>query len=729
MNKSEKDTIQAECSEEIPEETTEENPGENSKKKKNKKSKRKKAAGKIRVIAAKAYHFSDRHPLISCLLLAFVLNLVMECLGRRNPIDGIIYLFTNPIMFLYNVLIIMMTLSVALLFKRRVFIAFLISLIWLGCAVANCVLLGFRTTPFSAIDLTMISYALSIIDIYLTKFQIILVSTLSLIAVALIIFIAVKAPKLKRRVKYIKAFAFVISMVIIVFFATGTAIQTQFLASRFDNLADAYKNYGFAYCLSNSFIDSGIDKPDDYSEDVITSINDTAYAEAIAAGTPQKTPNIIFLQLESFFNPNQINNLYYSRNPVPNFEAMCENGISGYLNVATVSAGTANTEFEILTGMSLQFFGAGEYPYKTILLDKTSESVANNLKQLGYSTTAIHNNRASFYGRNEVFPNLGFDTFISKEYMMDLEYTPVSWVKDKVLTKEIIGAMQATEGKDFVFTISVQGHGKYPTEFTGEENYNVFVYGDGDESRIAGFSYLVNQFYEMDQFLGELTNALSSFDEDTVLVAYGDHLPGLDISEKDLVNGTLFQTNYVIWSNFDLNGDDVDLYTYQVGAYLMNLLGIHEGVMNRYQQTAVNKDDYRKGMELLQYDMLYGKDYSHDGINPYLTTELKMGIYDITVSDAILCEDSLYVFGNNLTEASSVFINDEMYKTTYFSPNMVIVRNAEIKPGDTICVKQAGKNKRPLSSSNEITFNGSVFEAEDTEVDNEDTTMEENTDM
>ncbi|MGN0963258.1 MAG: LTA synthase family protein, partial [Clostridia bacterium] len=105
--------------------------------------------------------------MVSTLILAFFLNLVMECLGRRNPIDGIVYLFTNPIMFFYNVLIIMMTLSVALLFKRRVFITFLISLIWFGCAIANCVLLGFRTTPFSAIDLTMVTYALSIIDIYL----------------------------------------------------------------------------------------------------------------------------------------------------------------------------------------------------------------------------------------------------------------------------------------------------------------------------------------------------------------------------------------------------------------------------------------------------------------------------------------------------------------------------------------------------------------------------------
>lgn len=672
--------------------------------------KEKKTPDKLLRFSRKIYHFSTEHPLISTLILAFFLNLIMECLGRRNPIDGIVYLFTNPIMFFYNVLIIMMTLSVALLFKRRVFITFLISLIWFGCAIANCVLLGFRTTPFSAIDLTMITYALSIIDIYLSKMEIVLVSALILIAVALIIFIAVKAPKLRRKVKYIKALAFILSMVIIVFFATGTVIRMELLTSRFDNLADAYNNYGFAYCLSNSFIDSGIDKPDNYSEETINEINNTA-SEALAGDTTEeKHPNIIFLQLESFFDPNRIEDLYYSRNPIPNFTKMCEEGISGKLNVATVSAGTANTEFEILTGMSLEFFGAGEYPYKTILLEKTCESMANNLRQLGYSTTAIHNNRASFYGRNDVFPNLGFDTFISKEYMMDLEYTPVSWVKDKVLTKEIMGAMEVTENRDFVFTISVQGHGKYPTEFTGSEDYSVYVYGEGGEERIAGFSYLINQYYEMDMFLKDLTDALEEYDEDTVLVVYGDHLPGLDLEAEDLSNNTLFQTDYVIWSNFGLTGENGDRYTYQLGSYVLNLLGIHEGTMNRYQQTAIGSNDYQAGMELLQYDMLYGEDYSHDGQSPYVANPLKMGIYDITISDAILCEDSLYIFGENLTEASGVYINDELYKTTYFSPNMVIVRKAEIEEGDMICVKQAGKNKKPLSESNAIPFSGAVFE-------------------
>lgn len=664
------------------------------------------------------------HPFIACAIGAFLLNLIMECLGRRSLIDGVVYLFQSPILFFYNVLIILMTLSVSLLFRRRLFVSVLVSLFWLMSAVANCVLLGFRTTPFSAIDLTMISYALSIINIYLSKTQIILVSVMFLLILALIIFIGVKAPKVRRRVRYIKAIAVVIAMVVIVAVATGTAIQTQLLTSRFGNLADAYKNYGFAYCLSNSFIDSGIDEPDGYSEAAVDAINAAADAEIASDTTEEQTPNIIFVQLESFFDPNNIKDVYYSRNPVPTFDYLKDHYISGYLTVPTVSAGTANTEFEVLSGMSLKYFGAGEYPYKTVLLDKTCESIAYNLKNLGYNTTAIHDNRATFYGRDEVFPNLGFDTFISKEYMTNLEYTPTSWVKDKVLTSQIMDTLNTTEGNDFIFTVSVQGHGKYPTEFTGDEDYNVNVYSDTEDvSRLAGISYLVNQFYEMDQFIADLTKQLENYDENTVLVLYGDHLPGLNFTADQLKNDNLFQTQYVIWSNFGLTGDDEDITSYQLSAHVLDLLGIHEGVMTKYQQTAEDNDNYSSGMDMLEYDMLYGDDYSHDGTTPYLTTNMKFGIKDITISDAVLAGDSLYIFGDNLTESSDVYINDKLQTTSYYNENMVVVRNAEIKDGDVICVKQAGKNKKPLSSSNEITFTYRDFENSGTDITTKDTSQ------
>ena len=68
---------------------------------------------------------------------------------------------------------------------------------------------------------------------------------------------------------------------------------------------------------------------------------------------------------------------------------------------ASIGAGTANTEFEVMTQMNVHDFGTGEYPYKTILQDTTCESIAYNLKELGLSTHVLHNNTATFYDRGQ----------------------------------------------------------------------------------------------------------------------------------------------------------------------------------------------------------------------------------------------------------------------------------------------------------------------------------------
>ena len=277
-----------------------------------------------------------------------------------------------------------------------------------------------------------------------------------------IIIIAIRAPKHKEKIHYLRSIIVVatLSALVVLFSVIGS--QTQILESRFGNLAAAYENYGFAYCLSNSFIDTGIKKPQTYSEEtmngIINDLNQDDGAE------DADTPNIIFIQLESFFDINYLKNVQFSENPLPNFTKLKEEYPSGFLNVPSVGAGTANTEFEVITGMSLDYFGAGEYPYKTILLEETCESLPYNLKERGYNAFAIHNNRASFYGRNEVFCSLGFDTFISKEYMQDLEYTGASWAKDECLIDEILKSLNSTENQDFVYTITVEGHGKYSSK-------------------------------------------------------------------------------------------------------------------------------------------------------------------------------------------------------------------------------------------------------------------------
>ena len=151
----------------------------------------------------------------------------------------------------------------------------------------------------------------------------------------------------------------------------------------------------------------------------------------------EKTPNIIFLQLESFFDPSHIKGIKMSENPLPNYQKLVEYCSSGYLSVPCFGAGTCNTEFEVQTGINLDDFGPGEYPYRTVMKSKVCESMAYDLKNLGYSTHAIHNNDGTFYDRNLVFSHLGYDTFTSIEYMDGVTTTPTGWAKDDVLIEEI----------------------------------------------------------------------------------------------------------------------------------------------------------------------------------------------------------------------------------------------------------------------------------------------------
>lgn len=213
-----------------------------------------------------------------------------------------------------------------------------------------------------------------------------------------------------------------------VFGISGLAIKFNVVDTYFPNLAYAYRDNGVPYCFINTWMNIGVSKPDDYSEDSIKSI----FTEEELATTVGKTegvsgdnkPNIIFIQLESLMDPLTLKDIEFSEDPIPNLRKLYSETSSGRLTVPSVGAGTANTEFESMTGMSLKFFGPGEYPYKNIMLESTCESIPYNLKQIGYGTHAIHNHRGVFYGRNEVFPNLGYDTFTSVEYMNNVGRTP-----------------------------------------------------------------------------------------------------------------------------------------------------------------------------------------------------------------------------------------------------------------------------------------------------------------
>ena len=622
-------------------------------------------------------------------LASIVGYFVIEAISRHSPREAFLYMTERPAVFFYNAALIFTTTLIVYLFRRRVFLRVLLTIFWLVLGIINGVLLSQRVTPFTGPDLHLITDAFKIANRYLPIWGFVLVIAAFIVAVFYLVKLFLKAPKYQGPMKYKYNIPLVLAGILAFVGTTRLALEKRVLSQYFGNIAFAYEDYGYPYCLATTIFNTGINCPQDYSQATIDQI--LKDEEKAGETDTEKRPNIIFLQLESFFDPELVNYLDISEDPIPYFRKLMKEYSSGYYRVPSVGAGTANTEFESITGMSLHYFGPGEYPYKSILKETTCESAPYVLKQLGYSTHAIHNNEANFYGRRTIFPNLGFDSFTSEEYMpREDEQNPLGWVKDEVLTEEILKAMKSTEEPDYIYTISVQGHGDYPDEPILEDP-QITVSGCDTEEENCKWEYYVNQINEMDQFIQELTEALSECGEEVVLVMYGDHLPTMGLEVEDLKNRYLFQTNYVIWDNMGLKKKDENLSSYQMAAEVMDRLGIHEGTIFKYHQARKNTKNYQVDLEMLQYDLLYGEQYAYQGKDPFKRTKMRRGIYDATLDSVVSApglEDSYYIKGTNFTPSSQLQINGEWYDTTYVNPSTLLISGYTFEKMDKLCVVQ-----------------------------------------
>jgi len=553
--------------------------------------------------------------------------------------------------------------------------------------IVNGIIQANRMTPFTTNDIMELKDGLSIATTYLSKMQIILLVAGIAAIVAVLVLIFFKSKKSAAKVIYKKAVPRVLLIIVIAIGATFGCVKTGILDTYFPNLNYGYRDNGFSYCFLATGFDKGVRRPANYSEANVKKIFTAKEMKTTVAGKETSTsvtkPNIIFLQLESFIDPSFVKNVKLSQDPIPYFRYLMKTCSTGKLRVPAVGAGTANTEFESMTGMSVHFFGPGEYPYNSILLKENCESIPYDLKQLGYSTHAIHNHRAAFYHRNEVFGNLGYQTFTSVEYMNNVSRTPKGWARDYVLTDNIMDALKSTKGSDYIYTISVQGHGKYPTEKVIADPTITCTSAPTDELKWS-WEYYANQIYEMDQFVKQLTTTLKKYDEPTILVMYGDHLPALDNLTEDNLSGnrSVYQTNYVIWSNYKYGSRKVeDLTAYQIGSELLNRIGIHNGTMVTFQQDHRSDKNYRAEMKMLQYDMLYGEKYIYGGTNPFKPVALKMGVKEIKIKKIVKIGEKYYIKGQNFTEYSKITVGDKVLKTTYLGPT-ILGLNEDIDPSD-----------------------------------------------
>ena len=300
---------------------------------------------------------------------------------------------------------------------------------------------------------------------------------------------------------------------------------------------------------------------------------------------PMQSPDIVLWLSESFFDPRILQEID-SCEQTPVFCNLARANTSGSFSVPTYAGRTIRTEFEILTGVPMAVVSEHEYPYMS-LTNTPVNSIAWELQAQGYNTTAIHNHSRKFWRRPVAMKNLGFQRWIGIEDFKTRKKVG-NWHADSTLTDAVINLLEEPESKapQFIFAISMQAHGPYGNQSNLPEN-QVQAITVPDKLEPRNISTLQQFFFHLrsaDTQLERISDYVHSRKRPTLVMFFGDHLPGMPGVYKDLGfdNGkgpAQQQTPYLLLANHAMDKPEnplENLAAWQLPTLLLkagNLLG------------------------------------------------------------------------------------------------------------------------------------------------------------
>ncbi len=287
-------------------------------------------------------------------------------------------------------------------------------------------------------------------------------------------------------------------------------------------------------------------------------------------------PNVICVMSESFSDFERINGLRASEPIMPFYRHLqqSDNTIDGSLLVSIFGGNTSNTEFEFLTGSSMHFVNDGLFPFKSWFQERT-HGLVDLFNQQGYRSVGIHPFWSDYYERTRVYRQLGFEKYIALEQFPDEAERVHGYVSDRAHVEQIIRTFEE-KGPDerlFLFTITMQNH--FPYDRAHEElatlPYRIRL---PDMTQAESAELFLSLLRVSDDALRDLVGYFEKVDEPTLIVLFGDHLPGLSESLRpfyEQLNGKTFaqldlmetrqmyETPFMIWANYPLPEDNIDI--------------------------------------------------------------------------------------------------------------------------------------------------------------------------
>ncbi|MCK9538081.1 MAG: sulfatase-like hydrolase/transferase [Dokdonella sp.] len=292
-------------------------------------------------------------------------------------------------------------------------------------------------------------------------------------------------------------------------------------------------------------------------------------------------PDIVVVQSESLFDPARLRDVPEGR-WLPEYHRLSRRATAGNLRVPTFVGGTIRTEFEMLTGTPLASLGPIQYPWLE-LADADYPNLVRLLGTHGYTRTAIHPNAAAFWNRDRTYPALGFDRFIdSSEF--DQERIVGLFLSDAAMTDRILAQLDGADAPQFVFAISMENHGPFDWR-PNLDAERLAALPMPDRLDAGGKLWFGNYLYlldDADHELGRLADALRQRQRRTLLLFYGDHLPGLapvyfQLGFKD---GRDAKEQPVPWLLLDTANPrplTLDTHSWMLPGLLLEAAGIQDG--------------------------------------------------------------------------------------------------------------------------------------------------------
>lgn len=471
------------------------------------------------------------------------------------------------------------------------------------------------------------------------------------IGAALVIAMCFVRPRIKLKGRW-RALG-IAAIVAVVLFSVSTPEQIDRTLSLYNmsitNTSNQEMNHtahGFLGGFAVNLFSMKVPEPEGYSEDNVRSVL-AQYTKDTAESSNK--PDVIVILSESFWDTKLLPETTLSKNPIYNFDRISKrrNARSGYIYQTSYGGGTVRTEFDVITGLTIDQLPVGSVPWQ--YLSDNILSYPSHYKDMGYRTVFMHTYEPSFYMRKSAYPYIGFDELyfqdelaaidevewgISGNYMSDDSF--VSYIKYFL--------EQDRQEPCFLFGISMENHQPYENKYA-EPKVKVKK-SKLSESSVRAVENHATGVYMADLALKKLVSYIDSRKRDTLLIYFGDHLPslGLDkaaykesgfISDGEMTDDEwrkFLRTPFLIYANFETEDTEMlkrgavnELSDYNLINAASDMAGVQKSELMKfltdyykaipfynYRLKITPNEEQQKFIDshkLITYDIMNGKGY------------------------------------------------------------------------------------------------------------------------